>query len=138
VGDDIKAFFDAFAASSDACDLDKLLPMFADSFLAADMNGAHAVPANALRIALPKRKQMFSELGLKSTALVSLQQTPLDDQYVMVKTRWRWNFEGVEPLENSSTFIVRRSEGTPKIVFYLTHEDMMAMLRAKKSSPAAP
>ena len=62
----------------------------------------------------------------------------MDDHYVMVKTWWRWSFERAEQPEItlSSTFIVRKSTDELKIVFYLTHEDIMSVLRKHGLLPA--
>jgi hypothetical protein len=93
------------------------------------------VKASDLLLAIPKRKQLFESIGCRSTTLVSLQETRLDDRYTMVRTEWRWRFEqsAEKPLDVTlpSTFIVQRSPDGLRIVFYLRHQDIMTVLRER-------
>jgi len=139
MSDEIKAFFDTYERNSTAGDVDRVVLQFADSFLTADPSGARTVQASDLKAALPKRKQLFQAMGCKATRLMSLDETPLDDHYVMVRTSWRWEFDRPDRPEITlqSTFIVRKSDETLKIVFYLTHEDVMSVLRKHGLLPPA-
>jgi len=72
--------------------------------------------------------------------LVSLEQTKLDEHYVLAKTVWRLRFEpaGRAPTDVTvpSTYVVRTSDAAPVIVFYLNHADIMAVLREYGLLPA--
>jgi hypothetical protein len=129
--DEIRAFFRHYEQSSTAGDTEAMVLLYADPFLTADPSGARVVQASELRAALPKRKALFKSIGCKATALMSLDATPLDEHYVMVKTVWRWEFDRPERPELTlpSTFILFRTGGAPKIVFYLTHQDITTTLR---------
>ena len=64
---------------------------------------------------------------------MSLKQTQMDDRYVMAKTTWRLDFargsnEMVKVLVNS-TYLLDTSASDFKIVLYLTHQDIMQVLR---------
>jgi hypothetical protein len=135
---EMQAFFEAYEQNSAADDIDSLVLQYADLFMTADPSGARVVQASELRAALPKRKALFKAIGCKATTLMSLEETPLDDHYVMVRTSWRWEFDRPERPEISlpSTFIVRKSGGALKIVFYLTHQDIMTVLRNHGLLPA--
>ena len=137
MSDEIRKFFDTFEQSNAAGDIDRLVALYADPFMSADSTGVRVVKASEFRMALPKRKQLFSAIGCTSTKLLSVEETPLDDCYVMARTVWRWEFsKPAEPIELPSTYIVRRDGETPQIVFYLTG-DVMSVLRSRGLLPSA-
>jgi hypothetical protein len=78
---------------------------------------------------------------LHGTTLSSLEEAPLDAQYVAVKTEWRWEFDRPDRSELTlpSTFILFAGGGSPKIVFYLTHWDINKILQEHGwVAPSAP
>ncbi len=135
----VEAFFHEFEAHSNSGDVTRAVSQFADPFLSADPSGSRVVPTAALAMAIPKRKQLFESLGRRSTTLVSLEQTRLDEHYVLAKTVWRMRFEpaGRAPVDVTvpSTYVVRTSDAVLTIVFYLNHADIMAVLRDRGLMP---
>jgi len=118
---------DAIAAAS----------QFADVFLAAGPNGAQPVKASDFALALPKRKQFFASHGLQSTSLESVQETRLSDRYVLADTRWRMIFArdgGEERVTAESAFIIDTEQDPVRIVFYLSKQDPIAMLKANAAA----
>lgn len=111
---------------------------FADVFLYAGPQGAQVVEAAAFRKAIPKRKKMLEEMGHRSTKLVSFCEERLDESYVMVKARWRFEFDGGEergvPVETGSVFLVYTAGEEWRIVMYLAHEDVVAVMRERRSA----
>ena len=131
MSDEIRKFFETFEQTSAGGDVDRMVALFADPFMSADSTGVRVVQASEFRAALPKRKQLFSAIGCTSTKLVSVEETPLDDRYVMAKTVWRWEFPApAEPIVLPSTYIIRRGGDALQIVFYLTG-DVMSVLRSR-------
>jgi hypothetical protein len=131
MSDEIREFFETFEQTNAGGDIDRMVALFADPFMSADSTGVRVVQASEFRAALPKRKQLFSTIGCTSTRLLSVEETPLDDRYVMAKTVWRWEFTApTEPIVLPSTYIVRRSGDELQIVFYLTG-DVMKVLRSR-------
>jgi hypothetical protein len=131
--DPIARFFDSFAQQSNRDDFEAQAAQFADTFLAASPNGAKCVSSRDFALALPKRKQLFASLGLQATKLVALDETVLDDRYVLVKTRWQMTFSCVntnaEEVLADSTFILDTALDEYKIVLYLAHQDILEVLR---------
>jgi len=131
----LRPFFEGFAASSTIGDLDALARLYAPSILVAGPNGAHAVTSADLMRAIPERRQMLDSLGCRRTTLVSLDETALDGRYTLARAQWRWDFEppGAVPtsLTLPSTFIVDRSGDAPRIVVYVMHQDLAAVLRQR-------
>jgi hypothetical protein len=121
MSDEIREFFETFEQTNAGGDIDRMVALFADPFTSADATGVRVVHAGQFRAALPKRKQLFRAIGCTSTKLVSVEETPLGDRYVMARTVWRWEFpKPAEPIVLPSTCIIRTSGETPQIVFYLT------------------
>ena len=139
MSESIESFFKDFEKNTNQDDVERLTSQYADPFMAADATGARLVHAADLRAMIPKRKQLFKSIGHRSTTLVSLHETKLDDRYVMVKTQWRWQFDrgtaGSEEVTLPSTFIVHTSGEALKIVFYLNHENIMTVLRDRGLLP---
>jgi hypothetical protein len=139
VSEAIETFFKDFETYSNQDDADRLTSQYADVFMAADPAGARVAQAAELRAFIPKRKQLFKSAGYQSTTLVSLHETKLDDHYVMVKTQWRMQFEPgnarAEEIDLASTFILHTSGEALKIVFYLTHHNIMTVLQDRGLLP---
>ena len=132
--EEIEIFFRNFEKYSNLNDADGLASMFADSFLNADHSGTRVVQARDLRMFIPKRKQVFESIGYKSTKLVSVNQTKLDDRYILVRAEWRFEFDR-DDVTVPSTYIVENSGGSLKIVFYLAHQNIMAVLKDRGLLP---
>jgi hypothetical protein len=96
------------------------------------------VRAADFALALPKRKQIFDELGCRSTSLVSLEEAAMDARYVLAKTRWRIEFarESVEKsIKVNSVFLVDTGQEPFRIVLYLASQDIFAVMREKGILP---
>jgi hypothetical protein len=129
----IARFFDCFARQSSSDDIQAQAAQFAGAFLAAGPQGAKCVRSADFAPALHKRKQLFDSLGCQSTALVSLEETPLDARYVLVKTKWQMTFSRFnadpEQVLAGSTFIVDTATDEFKIVLYLANQDIVQVLK---------
>jgi hypothetical protein len=138
---DIQAFFKRYERASAANDAETLAGLFAPSFLSAGPAGAQIVQTHDLVEAIPKRRQMLESVGCRPPALVSVQSTALDVRYSLVRTEWRWRVvhAGQAPADFTlpSTFIVEQSRGVLRIVCYLPHQDIMAVLRERGLMPSA-
>ena len=101
---DIRSFFEAFQRNNSADDIDVVVSQYADPSLHADRSGTRTVRAADLKAAAPKRKALFKGIGSKSTTLVSFEEQQLDEQYVLVRTQWRWDFGDKGEVTLPSTF----------------------------------
>ena len=131
----VDRFFQEFQRDSNSEDIPSMVSHFAETFLAAGPQGAQCVRSADFAMALPRRKQLFARLGCQKTGLESLQQTRLDGRYLMAKTTWKFNFtrEGDEMVELlvDSTYLLDTSENKFKIVLYLSHQDILELLRQR-------
>ncbi len=134
---DVRDFFTAFEAAGSTGAPAAVGPLFAPVFLNADPSGTMPVPREALLAALGQRAGMFAAAGLGPARLTGSEQTDLDDWYVLVKTTWLMDPLEVgsgAAIELRSTFILRRQDGGLTVVFYLNHQDITAVLRARTLS----
>lgn len=131
----IELFFQTYEQHINSGNIPALVAQFADVFLAAGPQGAQPVRVSDFAVALPERKQLFDSLGCRSTSLVSLDPVALDGRYTLARTRWRMVFDHAQgaltEVFADSTFIVDCSGGGLRIVFYLSHQDIMAVLKER-------
>jgi len=132
----LRSFFEGFAASSTAGDVEALARLYAPTIMIAGPAGARAINTADMMRAIPQRREMLQSLGCRRTTLGSLEETPLDGRYTLARAEWRWDFEppGAPPshLILPSTFIVDRSGEAPVIVVYVMHQDLTAVLRERE------
>lgn len=134
----METFFRNFERHSSSGEFGTLVAQFAEIFMVGGPKGTRPVQADAFALALPERKKMFDEMGRQSTDLISLRETKLNPQYTMVETQWRMTFangaQSPEAIQSTSTFIVYTGGEELKIVFYLTHQDMIEMLKSRRAA----
>lgn len=135
----IEVFFREFEKNSNTGDVDRIAAQFADPFMVADPSGSQVVRSNDFKSAIPHRQKLFESLGCRFTTLESIHETKLESQFVMAKTEWRMQFDrGTGTREDVmawSTFILHTLGEAPKIVFYLRHENIMAVLQKRGILP---
>jgi hypothetical protein len=134
VSDLIRTFFEDFERVSNTFEQDLLASQFSDPFMAADPHGGIQVAKKDDFLAgIAKRQAFFHSIGFQFVKIVPLEETWLDTHYVMVKAHTSMRFEKTlaQPidLDNDSTYILFIKDDSPKIVFNLTHEDLMKIMQ---------
>ena len=129
----VEVFLREYARHADASNVPALAACFAETFVAGGRQGAKAVRASDFGLALPKRYQMFQQMGCRRTELIGIKEQRLDARYVSARTRWRLTFEraGGEalPIEVESTYLVDAGGEPLRILVYLAHDDIMEVLK---------
>jgi hypothetical protein len=127
----LRPFFEAFQARNAAGDIDAVAQMYAPTIMVAGPSGASAVSAVALIGAIRQRKQLFDSLGCPPAALAGVSGMKLDERYALARTEWRFFLPpDREAVTLSSTFIIDGiGTADPRIVLYMNHRDLMAVLR---------
>ena len=135
----IEGFLRNFERLSGSANVVALVPQFSDPFLFAGPQGAKSIRTADFALAIPNRKQLFDRLGWQSTELVSLEENRLDSRFVMARAQWRMTFArdgaGSEDVVVGSMYLVDTAEEPFKIVLYLAHQDIMAILRERGILP---
>jgi ketosteroid isomerase-like protein len=136
----VQEFFDQYARSRSAMDIDRIASQYADSSMFAGPDGARVAEKQAVLAGFPKALELLKTVGHTSTRLASLHETRVDDRYAMVRAQFVWRFEKASALpidvEVDSTFILYLKDGVPKIVFQHEHEDFWQALRTRGVLPA--
>jgi hypothetical protein len=135
----VREFFERYERSRNTFDLRLIDSQYPDSFMFAGPNGARIAEKPAVLAWLSRGQELFTALGHKTTKLVSLDETRLDEHYAMVRAQFVWRFEkAAAPIDVDvdSTFIVYIKDGVPRIVFQHEHEDFQQALRTRGVLPA--
>lgn len=131
--DIVKRFFRDYEKGSNTGDPELAASQYAESFMFASNNGVQAVKRDDLIKVLPKRQGFVKSLGLSSMGLRSLEETRLDEQYIMVKAYWTMRVDkgGAQPLDDeiSATYILHQHQDSLRIVFQLDHQDLIKRLQ---------
>ncbi|WP_019926070.1 hypothetical protein [Nocardia sp. BMG111209] len=126
---DLAAFLTAFESSSATPESDQG-EQFAEQFVTADPNRAIVVTREALVGSLPMRRRLFESAGLGHAVCVASAQLDLDEHHALVTTDWDTPRAGAEPIRLESTYLIRRDDEGPRILVYLNHRDIVAVLGA--------
>src|SRR5215813_6295093 len=128
----VEDFFRTFEHNTNHGDSAALVAPFAAVFFAAGPQGASCVRKEDFALAMPKRKQLFDSLGCGSTELVRIETEALSPRYWSARTQWKMTFaQGADSREVvvASTYLVDTGVEPFQIVFYLAHQDIMAVLK---------
>lgn len=138
----VQEFFDRYARSRSALDIDLIASQYPDACMFAGPSGARVGEKAAVLAAFPKGQEFLKAAGHRSTTVLSLDETRLDQYYTLVRATFVWRFEKVsaQPIDVTvgTTFILYMDQGAPKIVFQQEREDFQQALRASGVLPARP
>jgi hypothetical protein len=137
----VQAFFDQYARGRSALDPDLIASQYPDSFMIAGPKGARAVDKSVILAAFASGQAFLKASGHTSTRVLSVDETRLDEHYVLVRAQFTWRFEkaAAQPIDVTvaSTFVLHSSAGALRIVFQHEHEDFQQALRASGVLPPA-
>ena len=126
-------FMFTFERNTSSIDSAAVVSQFADTFIAAGPTGSTLVPAAAFAQTLPSRKQYFDKAGRRQSTLVARRDTRIGERYVLVDTQWQMGFVPVDKPDLSltvgSSFLIDMGGSQPKILAYLTHQDIFQLIR---------
>lgn len=124
---DIEAFLTNYEKFGDTPGAGAATP-FAEQFIATDPQQATVVSPEMLIASLPARRKMFEQAGIGKIRRVGAAQLDLDAHHSLVNTEWEADRWGGDPLRLESTFLLRRAADGPRILVYLNHHDITALL----------
>jgi hypothetical protein len=131
-------FLCSFEQYSNSIDVDGFSTLFAESFLAAGPQGSRYLRTSDFLQFLPKRHETLAALGSSTAHLVSPSETRLGDKPLLVTTEWEIETTAPAPTGSitvSSSFLLEEQAGCWRIVAYIAHNDIEALLtnRVKES-----
>lgn len=125
----VKEFFEDYERSIGASQPELLESQYGNAFMFAGPQGVQAIKRDDFLTTLPKRAGFFKTIGLTSSKLKALEETRLDDHYLMVKTYWEMHFEsgaGQSTIDEiSATYLLYQQADGLRIVFQLDHQDLL-------------
>ncbi len=138
----VQQFFDQYAQSRSALDIDIIASQYPDSIMFAGPNGVRITEKPAILAAFAKGQEFLRAIGHKSTKVVSLDETKLDERYALVRAQFVWRFEKptAQPIDVkvNATFILHIDREAQHIVFQHEHEDFQQALRVSGVLPEKP
>jgi hypothetical protein len=90
----VQEFFEQYARSRSAMDIDRIVSQYADSCMLAASDGARVAERAALLAGFPKALELLKTVGHTSTNLASLNETRVDEHYAMVRAQFVWRLRG--------------------------------------------
>jgi ketosteroid isomerase-like protein len=136
----VQEFFDQYARSRSAMDIDRIASQYADSCMFAGRDGTQVAEKQAVLEGFPKALKLLKTVGHTSTTLASLSEARVDERYAMVRAQFVWRFEKAEAppidVKVDSTFILYIKDGVSTIVFQHEPEDFWQALRTRGVLPA--
>lgn len=86
---------------------------------------------------LPKRKEVVQKMGQKSSRIVALKESKIDEYYIQVEIKWEMTYEQGGKLINDfncATYILYRKGGTLQIIVQIDHQDLIGKIQTSISS----
>lgn len=124
------------------CTLEDVAPLvaqFSDPFQIATPHGTKVLDRATFAAGISRRKQLLKQMGCGEAEMVSVETMLLDHRYALARTQWKFSAaNGSEPIFTESSFLIDDVQGTPKIVVYLSHDDLEGMLAARDNSKRIP
>ena len=91
----VQEFFDQYARSRSAMNIDRIASQYADTCMFAGADGARVAERQAVLAGFPKALELLKTVGHTSTNLASLNETRVDEHYAITavyperRLRWR-------------------------------------------------
>jgi hypothetical protein len=133
ISDRVKRFFEEYEKATNVTDVEMLSSQYADTFMFGGLQGVQSIKKEDFLRVIPKRKGFFTSVGLKTTKLVSLEESRLDDRYFMIKACWKMRFEKDlhKPVEDEifATYVIFLENNSLRIVFQIDHQDLQTRVQ---------
>lgn len=121
----IKKLFAEYEKAFAALDLERSAGFFADTFISASPRGAIAQSkAEFLKLA-SQAADFYRKVGQTSARIISMDETPISNEYSMVKVHWGVTFKktGDRLIEFDVSYFVQKTGPEPKIIMFIAHQD---------------
>ena len=121
----VQKLFAEYEKAFATLDIEKSAGFFADAFISAGPRGAIAQnKAEFLKMA-HEASEFYKRVGQTSAKILSLTETPISNEYSMVKVHWGVTFRktGDKLIEFDVTYFIQKTDEEPKIIMFIAHED---------------
>jgi hypothetical protein len=135
----VREFFEHYERSRNTFDPGLIDSQYPDTFMFAGPNGARVAEKATVLAGLSKGQELFKALGHRTTRLMSLDETRLDEHYALVRAQFVWRFEKAAAfidVDVDATFVLYIKDSVPTIVLQHEHEDFLQALRTRGVLPS--
>jgi hypothetical protein len=121
----VKKLFAEYEKAFDALDLSTSAGFFADTFISAGPRGVIAQNKVEFLKLAHQAADFYKSVGQTSARILSMDETPISNEYSMVKVHWGVTFKktGDKMIEFDVTYFVQKTGNEPKIIMFIAHED---------------
>lgn len=132
--DTVQEFFHAYERFTTSGAESGYETFFAATFMSASADGVRILTPDQLAAVGPRMRAALDSVGRRSASLVRVDEQPLDANYVMTTSEWKWTFQpeghpAFDLLLSATHILFRAPEGL-RIVFYRSG-DVMGALRSR-------
>jgi hypothetical protein len=127
----IKAIFAEYEKAFASLDFKKSAGFFADTFISAGPRGVIAQSkAEFIKLA-NEAADFYRQVGQTSAKIISADETPISNEYSMVKVHWGATFKKTRDIliEFDVSYFIFRSVPEPKIIMFIAHQDEQQAMR---------
>ena len=127
----IKAIFAEYEKAFASLDFKKSAGFFADTFISAGPRGVIAQSkAEFIKLA-NEAADFYRQVGQTSVKIISADETPISNEYSMVKVHWGATFKKTRDIliEFDVSYFIFRSVPEPKIIMFIAHQDEQQAMR---------
>jgi len=129
--DSLQRLFAEYEKAFAALDIEKNAGFFADTFISAGPRGAIAQSKSEFLKLAHQAAEFYKSVGQTSARILSLQETPISNEYSLVKVHWGVTFRntGNKMIEFDVSYLVQKIGPEPKILLFIAHEDEEKAMR---------
>ncbi len=123
--DAVKKLFAEYEKAFNALDVEKQVPFFAEHFISAGPRGSIAHGRDEFAKMANKAAEFYRSVGQTSAKILSMDETPISNEYSMVKVHWGVTFKktGNKLIEFDVTYFIQKTGPEPKIIMFIAHQD---------------
>jgi hypothetical protein len=129
----IAELFSKYETYSQQLDFRAIFKLYGRRILAADPRGTHFFRNNPIsRWRFGKSmNEFYTKAGLISMRILGIKETPISDQFSLVKVNWAATFRKNpdRPIEFGISYIVRLARRRAEIVSFIAHDDETKILQ---------
>ena len=121
----LKKLFTEYEKAFNQLNFERVASMYTDSFMSAGPNGVISNSKVEFLNSAARAAGFYKSIGQDSARIISLEVSPISDQYSMAKTHWGVTFRktGARLIEFDVTYFVYTAGDEPKIVMFIAHQD---------------
>jgi len=121
----VKKLFDEYEKAFNVLEVEKQVPFFAEHFISAGPGGSIAQSRDEFAKMANQAAEFYRKIGQTSAKILSAGETPISNEYSMVKVHWGVKFKktGQRMIEFDVSYIVQKTGTEPKIIMFIAHQD---------------